>query len=105
MWNGFWLVDSASAIASGTISWRTSSVDGEPPRRVYTWPEACAVSTRIAMLNSVRYGGFGLPFGWLNVDGVNAQAPPTIIPACGPRRISAAMSTTYRSEGGVEGKG
>src|SRR6266566_7495467 len=50
------------------------------------------------MLNSVRYSGFGFDFGWLNVDCVHALAAPTIIAACGPRRISAAMSTTYDTD-------
>src|ERR1051325_8699161 len=50
------------------------------------------------MLNSVRYSGLGLPVGWLNVDCVHALAPPTIIPACGPRRINAAISTTYDTD-------
>src|SRR5713226_6523615 len=50
------------------------------------------------MLNSVRYSGFGLSFGWLYVDCVHALAAPTIIAACGPRRISAAMSTTYETD-------
>src|SRR5438445_8676211 len=50
------------------------------------------------MLNTVRYGGFGFVFGWLNVDCVHALAAPTIIVACGPRRISEAMSTTYDTD-------
>ena len=30
-----------------------------PPSRQYTWPAACTVRTRMAMLNSVRYSGLG----------------------------------------------
>src|SRR5580765_8863724 len=50
------------------------------------------------MLNSVRYGGFGLAFGWLSVDWLQPLAAPTIIVACGPRRMSDAMSTTYDTD-------
>ena len=44
------------------------------------------------MLNSVRYGAFFLAV--LNVVWLQPLAAPTIIDACGPRRISDAMSTT-----------
>src|SRR5215471_4480504 len=50
------------------------------------------------MLNSVRYGGLGLAFGWLSVDWLHPLAAPTIIVACGPRRMSDAMSTTYDTD-------
>src|SRR3954469_5955263 len=48
------------------------------------------------MLNSVRNTGFGdreFRVVWLQ-----PLAAPTIIVACGPRRISAAMSTTYDTD-------
>ncbi len=48
------------------------------------------------MLNSVRNSGFGdreFSVVWLQ-----PLAAPTIIVACGPRRISAAMSTTYDTD-------
>src|SRR5450759_851750 len=48
------------------------------------------------MLNSVRNTGFGdreFSVVWLQ-----PLAAPTIIVACGPRRISAAMSTTYDTD-------
>src|SRR5262245_20066333 len=48
------------------------------------------------MLNNVRYGGLAYRFPstvWLQ-----PLAAPTIIVACGPRRISAAMSTTYDTD-------
>ena len=48
------------------------------------------------MLNSVRYSGFGDRA--LSVDWLQPLAAPTIIVACGPRRISAAMSTTYDTD-------
>ena len=48
------------------------------------------------MLNSVRYGGFGVRE--LSVVWLQPLAAPTIIVACGPRRISAAMSTTYDTD-------
>ena len=44
------------------------------------------------MLNNVRYGAFR--FVALNVVWLQPLAAPTIIDACGPRRISDAMSTT-----------
>jgi len=40
----------------------------------------------------------GLSFGWLSVDWLHPLAAPTIIVACGPRRMSAAMSTTYYTD-------
>src|SRR5882672_1178704 len=83
---------------SGTIVCTMSEVDEVPPSRRYAWPAASTVNTRIAMLNSVRYGGFGFDFGWLNVDCDHALAAPTIIVACGPRRMSDAMSTTYDTD-------
>src|SRR5438093_12233375 len=48
------------------------------------------------MLKSVRYTG--LPVGELKVDWLQPPAAPTIIVACGPRRISDAMSTTYETD-------
>ena len=36
--------------------------------------------------------------GWLSVDWVSPLAAPTIMPACGPRRMSAAMSTMYDTD-------
>src|SRR4029077_17234029 len=45
------------------------------------------------MLKSVRYVGFG--FCEFHVDWLQPLARPTIIVACGPRRMSDAMSTTY----------
>src|SRR5580765_4359993 len=83
---------------SGTIVFAMSVVEAVPPSRRYTWPDAWTVRTRIAMLNSVRYAGFGLSFGWLSVDWLHPLARPTIIVACGPRRISDAMSTTYDTD-------
>src|SRR5437879_8113659 len=68
----------------------------DPPSRWNTWPDACTVITRIAMLNSVRYGGFGVRE--LSVVWLQPLAAPTIIVACGPRRISDAMSTTYDTD-------
>src|SRR3954451_11502513 len=50
----------------------------------------------MAMLNSVRNAGLGdreFSVVWLH-----PLAAPTIIVACGPRRISAAMSTIYDSD-------
>src|SRR3954466_5164680 len=50
----------------------------------------------MAMLNSVRNAGLGdreFSVVWLQ-----PLAAPTIIVACGPRRISAAMSTTYDTD-------
>ena len=44
------------------------------------------------MLNSVRNAGFGVRE--FSVVWLQPLAAPTIIVACGPRRISAAMSTT-----------
>jgi hypothetical protein len=48
------------------------------------------------MLNSVLYAGFR-PREF-TVDCVNPLAAPISIDACGPRRISAAMSTTYDTD-------
>ncbi len=48
------------------------------------------------MLNSVRNSGFG--DREFNVVWLQPLAAPTIIVACGPRRISAAMSTTYETD-------
>ena len=39
---------------SGTIVFAMSVVEAVPPSRRYTCPDAWTVSTRIAMLNSVR---------------------------------------------------
>src|ERR1700681_1157879 len=69
---------------------------GLPPSRWYTWPAACTVMTRHAMLKSVRYTG--LRDREFSVDGPQPRAAPTIIVACGPRRISEAMSTTYDTD-------
>ena len=44
------------------------------------------------MLNSVRYGGVRVRE--FSVVWLQPLAAPTIIVACGPRRISDAMSTT-----------
>src|SRR5262245_32195817 len=81
--------------ASGMTS-VAGSAGGGPPSRWNTWPAACAVRTRIDMLNRVRNSGFGvreLSVVWLHPD-----AAPMIIVVCGPRRISAAMSTTYDTD-------
>ena len=48
------------------------------------------------MLKSVRYTG--LRVRELKVDWLQPPAAPTIIVACGPRRISEAMSTTYETD-------
>ena len=48
------------------------------------------------MLKSVRYGGFGVRE--FSVVWLQPLAAPTIIVACGPRRMSAAMSTTYDTD-------
>ena len=77
--------------ASGTMS-AAGSASGRPPSRWNTWPAACTVSTSIDMLNTVRNGGFGVRE--FSVVWLQPPAAPTIIAACGPRRISAAMSTT-----------
>src|SRR6202163_1683560 len=69
---------------------------GLPPSRWYTWPAACTVMTRHAMLKSVRYTG--LRDREFSVDWLQPPAAPTIIVACGPRRISEAMSTTYDTD-------
>ena len=44
------------------------------------------------MLNRVRYSGFGVCE--FSVVWLQPLAAPTIIVACGPRRMSDAMSTT-----------
>src|SRR6267142_1522191 len=69
---------------------------GLPPKYWYTSPEASTVRTSTAMLNSVRCSRFGLDefrTVWLH-----PLAAPTSIVACGPRRISEAMSTTYDTD-------
>src|SRR5262249_5865261 len=81
--------------ASGMIS-AAGSASGLPPSRWDTWPAACAVSISIHMVNSVGTGGLGVRE--LSVVGLHPDAAPTIIPVCGPRRISAAMSTTYDTD-------
>src|SRR6266849_3818367 len=81
--------------ASGTTS-AAGSASARPPRRWNTWPAACTVSTRIDMLNSVRYAG--CRDREFSVVWLQPLAAPTIIVACGPRRISAAMSTTYDTD-------
>src|SRR5918999_3820532 len=48
------------------------------------------------MLKSVRYSGFAVRV--LSVDWLQPLAAPTIIVACGPRRMSEAMSTTYETD-------
>src|SRR3954468_4667984 len=48
------------------------------------------------MLNSVRYTGFRVRV--FSVVWLQPLTAPTIIEACGPRRISAAMSTTYETD-------
>ena len=48
------------------------------------------------MLNSVRNAGFRARE--FSVVWLQPLAAPTIIVACGPRRISAAMSTTYDTD-------
>src|SRR6266571_2178001 len=48
------------------------------------------------MLKNVRYGAFFLAV--LKVVWLQPLAAPTIIDACGPRRISDAMSTTYETD-------
>src|SRR5881628_1525048 len=48
------------------------------------------------MLKSVRYVGFGSLT--LKVDWNHPVNAPMIIVVCGPRRISAAMSTTYETD-------
>ena len=48
------------------------------------------------MLNSVRNGGFLVRA--FSVVWLQPLAAPTIIVACGPRRISDAMSTTYETD-------
>jgi hypothetical protein len=50
-----------------------------PPSRWYTYPDVWTVSTRHAMLNSVRYGGF--PERELTVDWISALDAATIIAA------------------------
>src|SRR5947207_13161754 len=81
--------------ASG-ITIAPDSAYGVPPRRRKTWPAACTVTTRIAMLKSVRNGGFSALE--LRVVWLQPLAAPTIIVACGPRSISAAISTTYETD-------
>src|SRR5437763_13076706 len=48
------------------------------------------------MLNNVRNSGFGVRE--FSVVWLHPLAAPTIIVACGPRRISDAMSTTYETD-------
>src|SRR5258706_6721368 len=48
------------------------------------------------MLKSVRNNGFGVCE--FSVDWLQPLAAPTIIVACGPRRMSDAMSTTYDTD-------
>src|SRR5215472_6595777 len=67
-----------------------------PPSSWNTWPDACAVITRTAMLNNVRCGG--LPRRALRTDWLQPLSALTIIDTCGPRRIRAAMSTTYETD-------
>src|SRR5436190_7233968 len=50
----------------------------------------------MAMVTSVRYSGLGA-FAF-TVDWLQPPAAPTSMVACGPRRISAAMSTTYETD-------
>src|SRR5260221_13983044 len=50
----------------------------------------------MAMLNSERNAGFGARE--FSVVWLQPLAAPTIIVACGPRRMSAAMSTTYDTD-------
>src|ERR1700676_1351804 len=52
--------------------------------------------TRHAMLKSGRYTG--LRDREFSVDWLQPPAAPTIIVACGPRRISEEMSTTYDTD-------
>src|SRR5579872_5190556 len=81
--------------ASGTMS-AAALASGPPPSRWNTCPAACTVNTRIAMLNSVRNSGFGVRE--FSVVWLQPLAAPTIIVACGPRSMSAAMSTTYDTD-------
>src|SRR6185369_2550832 len=62
----------------------------------YTWPAVWTVSTRTDMLNRVRYAAVRVRA--FNVDWLQPLAAPTIIVACGPRRMSDAMSTTYETD-------
>src|SRR3989442_248401 len=68
----------------------------DPPYARYTCPDACIVSTSVDMLKSVRYAGF--PCFALNVDCAQPLRAPMIIDVWGPRRMSAAMSTTYDTD-------
>ena len=80
---------------AGTIMVPRSAV-AVPPSRWKTCPAAWTVSTRHAMLNSVRCTG--LPSRVFSVDWLQPLAAPTIMVACGPRRMSDAMSTTYETD-------
>ena len=76
----------------------TSSVDDVPPRRWYTWPAACDRQHQDRHVEQRAVRRVRLAFGWLSVDWLHPLAAPTIIVACGPRRISAAMSTMYDTD-------
>ena len=52
--------------------------------------------TRLAMLNSVRYGGFFVVIR--NVHWLHALIAPTIIVCAGPSRMSERKSTAYETD-------
>ncbi len=84
----------APAAPSSGLAIAASDIDARPGMPPSAWnapPAACTLMTRLAMLNSVRYGGFFVVIR--NVHWLQALIAPTIIVCAGPRRMSERKST------------
>src|SRR5258706_15590938 len=75
---------------------RSAATPGEPPSSAKTYPAACTLITRLAMLNSVRYSVFFVVIR--NVHWLHALVAPTIIVWLGPSTISDRKSTAYDTD-------
>src|SRR5258706_70202 len=74
----------------------SAATPGEPPSSAKTYPAACTLITRLAMLNSVRYSVFFVVIR--NVHWLHALMAPTIIVWLGPSTMSDRKSTAYETD-------
>src|SRR5688572_30675060 len=89
----------APAAPSSGLAIVASGIDASPAFPPSTWnahPAAWTLMTRLAMLNSVRYGGFFVVIR--NVHWLHALIAPTIIVCAGPSRMRERKSTAYETD-------
>src|SRR5688500_3975804 len=89
----------APAAPSSGFAIAASGIDARPACPPNAWnaaPAAWTLMIRLAMLKSVRYGGFLMVIR--NVHWLHALMAPTIIVCAGPSRMSERKSTAYETD-------